>query len=291
MLRTPSGFELVWVPAGQFLLGSSKEDIHRIQYLSEDSRVPVTQDDVWDESNQIKVTFKSGYWMSRLEITQSQWKAVMGNNPSYWQGAKNRLGNDEAMPVEQVTWQEVQEFLLKVNERGDGFTYRLPSESEWEYAARAGTTGDYAGNLDEMAWYANNSGEKHLDVYKIYAATTEPYFGSRELWQKHLGPNRNQPHPVGGKKPNAWGLYDTHGNVWEWVDGTGTIRGYPTNFPNDGSSNLSRAAKAGRVLFGAVIRGGAYHSPAWACRSAERDDCFIQDRFNTIGFRLVATRK
>ena len=288
MVRSSSGFELVWIPAGQFLLGSKKEDVHRIEYLSEDSKVPVGKDDVWDESNQIRVTFKSGFWMSRFEVTQGQWKSVMGTNPSYWQGSRNRLGSDDAMPVEQVSWQEVQEFLLKLNERNDGWTYGLPSESQWEYAARAGTNGDYAGNLDEMGWYANTSGEKHLDVYKIYASTTEPYFRAPELWKKHLGPNGNQPHPVGAKKPNAWGLYDMHGNVWEWVEGTESTVGYPQDFPIDGSSNLTQAEKSGRVRFYAVIRGGAYHSPAWACRSAERDNLFMQDRLNTIGFRVVA---
>src|SRR5437667_5221339 len=114
--------------------------------------------------------------MGKYEVTQAQWESVMERNPSRFRGADR--------PVEQVSWNDVQQFLQKLNARGDGYRYRLPAEAEWEYAARAGTSGPYAGNLDAMAWYEQNSGK--------------------------------QTHPVGQKQPNAWGLYDMHGNVWEW---------------------------------------------------------------------------
>ena len=287
MIRAPAGFEMVWIPEGEFTIGTSKADRIRLLHLSE-RKVPISLDDVDDESAGPKITFKAGFWMARYETTQGQWKAVMGNNPSLRQGAKNRFGNDDSMPVEQVSYEDAQEFLRKLNERNDGWTYRLPSESEWEYACRAGTSGDYAGPLDEIGWYANNSGDKNLDVYEIYAAKTERYFSGQQLWDQHLGPNRSQSHPVGSKKPNAWGLYDMHGNVWEWVAGTESIKGYEELFPKDGASNLTDAQKAGRVRFYAVIRGGAYHTLAWQCRSAERDNCLVMDRFNTVGFRVVA---
>jgi formylglycine-generating enzyme required for sulfatase activity len=286
-MRTPSGVEMVWIPAGEFSIGSSPEDRARILRLA-DRKVPIMPDDVNDEGFGIRITLKLGFWMARYEVTQSQWKAVMGNNPSYWQGARNRLANDEAMPVERVSYEDVQAFLRRLNERNDGYIYRLPSEAEWEYACRAGTTTDYAGPLDEMSWYANNSGEKYLDVYAIYAAKAERYFNPQQLWQQHLQPNGNQPHPVGARPPNAWGLYDMHGNVWEWVAGTETVLGYVEPFPRDGSSNLLEPERAGRVRFYAVIRGGAYHNAAWQCRSAERDNTLTIDRFNTIGFRVVA---
>src|SRR6185436_20431716 len=175
MMRTPSGFEMVWIPAGEFTIGSDKADRIRLLHLSE-KRVPISSDDVNDEANGPRIIFKSGFWMARYEITQAQWKLSMGNNPSMWKGARNRLGNDDAMPVEQVSYEDAREFLRKLNERNDGWTYRLPSESEWEYACRAGTTGDYAGALDEMAWYANNSGGKYVDAYEIYASKTERYY-------------------------------------------------------------------------------------------------------------------
>ena len=286
MMRAPAGFEMVWIPEGEFTIGTSKADRIRLLHLSE-KKVPISDDDVNDESAGPKITFKSGFWMSRYETTQGQWKAAMGNNPSLRQGAKNRLGNDDSMPVEQVSYEDVQEFLRKLNERNDEWTYRLPSESEWEYACRAGTTEDYAGRLDEMGWYANNSGDKYLEVYEIYAMKTERYFDARQLWEKHLGPNGNQPHPVGSKKPNAWGLYDMHGNVLEWVAGTESTKGYEEAFPKDGSSNLTDSQRAGRVRFYAVIRGGAFHNPAWRCRSAKRDNGLTMDRLNTVGFRIV----
>jgi formylglycine-generating enzyme required for sulfatase activity len=286
MMRAPAGFEMVWIPAGEFNIGTGKADRIRLLHLRE-KKVPISDDDVNDETDGPKITFKSGFWMARYETTQAQWKAVMGNNPSLRQGAKNRLGNDDAMPVEQVSYEDAQEFPRKLNERNDGWTYRLPSEPEWEYACRAGTTGDYAGALDEMGWYANNSGDKYLDVYEIYAAKTERYFSGQQLWEQHLRPNGNQPHPVGSKKPNSWGLYDMHGNVWEWVAGTESIKGYAEVFPKDGSSNLTDAERAGRVRFYAVIRGGAFHNLAWQCRSAERENCLIMDPFNTVGLRIV----
>ena len=224
MSRTPSGFEMVWIPAGDFTIGTNKADRIRLLHLSE-TKVPISPDDVNDEANGPRIIFKSGFWMARYETTQAQWKAVMGNNPSLWKGAKNRLGNDDALPVEQVSYEDAQEFLQKLNERNDGWTYRLPSESEWEYACRAGSTGDYAGVLDEMGWYGNNSGSKPVDAYQIYASKAEPYYGARQLWEQYLKPNGDQPHPVGTKKPNAWGLYDMHGNVWEWVAGTESVVG------------------------------------------------------------------
>lgn len=285
-MRAPAGFEMVWIPAGEFTIGTGKADRIRLLHLSE-KKVPISDDDVNDETDGSKITFKSGVWMARYETTQGQWKAVMGSNPSLRQGAKNRLGNDDSMPVEQVSYEDVQEFLRKLNEHNDGWTYRLPSESEWEYACRAGTTGDYAGTLDEMGWYANNSGVKSLDVYEIYAAKTERYFNPQQLWEQHLKPNGNQPHPVGLKKPNAWGLYDMHGNVFEWVAGTESVKGYGEIFPKDGSSNLTDAERAGRVRFYAVIRGGAFHNLAWQCRSAERDNGLTMDRLNAVGFRIV----
>lgn len=287
MMRAPAGLEMVWIPEGEFTIGSNKADRIRLLHLSE-KKVPISLDDVDDESGGPRITFKSGFWMARYETTQGQWKAAMGNNPSLRQGAKNRLGNDDSMPVEQVSYEDAQEFLRKLNERNDGWTYRLPSEAEWEYACRAGTSGDYAGALDEMGWYSNNSGDKYLDVYEVYAAKKEPYFSGQQLWDQHLGPNGNQSHPVGSKKPNAWGVYDMHGNVWEWVAGTESIKGYGDVLPKDGSSNLTDSEKAGRVRFSAVIRGGAYHSLAWQCRSTERDNGLTMDRFNTVGFRVVA---
>jgi formylglycine-generating enzyme required for sulfatase activity len=111
------------------------------------------------------------------EVTQGQWRAVMGDNPSHFQNGKN-------YPVESVSWNDVQAFLEKLNTMDPGKNYRLPTEAEWEYACRAGTTGEQYGELDDIAWYWKNS--------------------------------EDQTHPVAKMQSNAWGMYDMLGNVWEW---------------------------------------------------------------------------
>ena len=135
------------------------------------------------------ITITEDYYVGVFEVTQAQWQAIMGENPSYF-------GGDLSRPVEKVSWNDCQEFIKKLNSRTEvksaGITFRLPTEEEWEYACRAGSTGKYGllaegreGTIDEMGWYDDNSGE--------------------------------ETHPVGQKKPNVWGLYDMHGNVWEWT--------------------------------------------------------------------------
>ena len=130
-----------------------------------------------DERPLHPVQITKPFGLGRFEVTQQEWTSIMGVNPSHFEGT-NR-------PVENVSWYDVQSFMAKLNGRGDGYKYRLPTEAEWEYAARAGSTGSRYGDLNDIAWYYYNAG--------------------------------NQTHPVGQKQPNAWGLYDMIGNVWEWV--------------------------------------------------------------------------
>jgi formylglycine-generating enzyme required for sulfatase activity len=188
-----------------------------------------------------EVVIKDGFYLGRYEVTQAEWQKVTGNNPSFFKG--------ERLPVDSVTWNETQAFIAKLNERGEGVTYRLPTEAEWEYACRAGTTGDYAGNISEMAWYSENAEKKT--------------------------------HSVGGKKPNAWGLADMQGNVWEWCQDWEheTYLGAPT----DGSAWLSAGEQKHRVL-----RGGGWDGPATVLRSAHRGGGTPDTRWPDDGFRLVA---
>ena len=165
-LEVPLGSGVVmlmkWCPPGSFLMGSPETDRWRS-----------------DDENQVQVTLSQGFWIGQTQVTQGQWQAVMGNNPSRFRG--------EGRPVERVSWDDAQEFVAKINASfviPDGMQMTLPTEAQWEYAARAGETWPYLGWLDEVAWYLGNSG----DVT----------------------------HPVGMKKPNTWGLHDVHGNVWEW---------------------------------------------------------------------------
>ncbi len=177
-LSTPSaaGIEMLWIPPGNFMMGSdydtaAEKPVHR-------------------------VTVGSGFYLGKFEVTQAQWQSVMGNNPSMNKGCGG------SCPVDSVSWIEVQEFIKKLNQLNDGYTYRLPTEAEWEYACRAGATGYYYGPLDSIAWHKGNADGRS--------------------------------HPVGQKQPNAFGLYDMTGNVSEWVQDT-YHEGY-TNAPSDGSA-------------------------------------------------------
>lgn len=220
VVQNQMGIELVYVPAGSFMMGANS--LYEFE-------TPAHQ-----------VTFKESFYMGKYEVTQAQWKSVMGTNPSSFKG--NNL------PVEQVLWNEVKEFVRKLNEMNDGYAYRLPSEAEWEYACRAGTTGDYPGKLSEMAWYSENSG--------------------------------NKTHAVGGKQPNAWGLADMHGNVWEWCQDSyhDSYNGAPT----DGSAWLGGGDQKSRVL-----RGGSFVEEASDLRCAHRWG-YSTDYRLPWGFRVVA---
>jgi formylglycine-generating enzyme required for sulfatase activity len=220
--------ELVRIPPGSFMMGSTNGQA--------------------DEKPVHQVTINYSFYMGKYEVTQAQWQSVMGNNPSNF---KDCGGN---CPVEQVSWDDAQSFIQRLNGMNDGYTYRLPTEAEWEYACRAGTTGDYAGNLSDMAWYSENSGSKT--------------------------------HTVGGKQPNAWGLADMHGNVWEWCQDWyhETYHGAPT----DGSAWLSGGEQKYRVL-----RGGSWSYDASDARSAYRRYDSLDSRvdLNSFGFRVVTSAR
>lgn len=168
---------IVKIPAGSFRMGSDQA-IHADDAFKPCPTCP-SRNEVERPVHQ--VTISKDFWMGQFDITQKQWQAVMGNNPS-----GNQAAGPDA-PVEQVSWRDVQSFLAKANAMQTRWTLRLPTEAEWEYAARAGSTGETYGPLDEIAWYKGNGGGKT--------------------------------HPVGQKKPNDFGLYDMLGNVWQWCQG------------------------------------------------------------------------
>ena len=192
-----------------------------------------------------KVKISKPFYLGTYPVTQREWKAVMGENPSAFKG------ND--LPVERVSWNDVQEFIKKLNQKEGADMYRLPSEAEWEYACRAGTTtwysfGDDESKLGDYAWYDSNSGRKT--------------------------------HPVGQKMPNPWGLYGMHGNVWEWVQDL-----YHSNCngaPTDGSAWESGSGS------GRVSRGGGWYLDARRCLSAYRGGGGdTVTRYDGLGFRLL----
>jgi len=201
------------------------------------------------DETQHKVTLTKGFYMQTTEVTQEQWKAVMGNNPSRFSDCGDNC------PVENVSWEDAQEFIKKLS-RKEGKEYRLPTEAEWEYAARAGT---------QTAWHWRNQ-----------ADCSKANYGN--VWSdecKDQNPGKTM--KAGSFSANAWGLYDMHGNVWEWCQDW--YRDYPagsvTN-PEGSSTGSSR-----------VSRGGGWHDNAVSCRSANRGNSSPGSRCNYLGFRLV----
>ncbi len=224
--------DMLWIPPGTFTMGSPPNETWREP----------------DESPRTEVTFLEGFWLGKHEVTQKQYQAVMGINPSRF---KNQKGKGE-WPVEMVSWEEIMEFCHRVEEQEriagrlpDGYSYSPPTEAQWEYACRAATAGAYAGELPKMAWFKNNS--------------------------------RGTTRPVGTKRPNAWGLFDMHGNVWEWCrDWKGP---YPGGKVTDWTGPPNGTER--------VYRGGSWYDDPRFCRSANRNDLQPSERYASLGFRLA----
>jgi formylglycine-generating enzyme required for sulfatase activity len=187
-----------------------------------------------------EVKISKDLWMGKFAVTQGQWQEIMGNNPSYFKNASPDA------PVEQVSWKDCQAFLAKLNASQKRWTVRLPTEAEWEYAARAGTTGETYGPLGDVAWYRGNG-----------SSTT---------------------HPVGKKAPNAFGLYDMLGNVWQWCqDWFGPYSKESSVDPKGPSEGQLR-----------VMRGGCFYCDAIHARAARRNRDPEEHLSRSIGFRIVA---
>jgi formylglycine-generating enzyme required for sulfatase activity len=220
-ITTRIGMTLVRIPAGEFQMGSNEGG---------DDERPVH-----------RVRISAPFYLGKYKVTQAQWKAVMGKNPSHFAGNPNR-------PVENVSWNDVQEFIRRLNQQEGWEVCRLPTEAQWEYAARAGTTTERYADVDAIAWYAENSGY--------------------------------ETHAVGQKRPNAWGLYDMLGNVWEWChDGKRRYTAYTVVDPIGPTD-----AGAHRV-----VRGGSWHYSARYVRAAHRYWGNPGYRVDDLGFRCASS--
>jgi formylglycine-generating enzyme required for sulfatase activity len=214
--------EFVLISPGTFLMGS---------HDGEAREQPIHQ-----------VTISHPFYLGKYAVTNGQWEAVMGTNPSRFIG--------DLTPIANVSWEDAQEFIQRLNAKEGGALYRLPTEAEWEYACRAGSPtaysfGDDPAQLGAYGWYLNNSDGKTS--------------------------------PVGQRTPNAWGLYDVHGNVFEWVqDWYGKYAREPVTDPHGPASGSHR-----------VLRGGSWNADAGRCRSAYRRYTTPSDRFDNLGFRLL----
>lgn len=229
------GMEFKRIPAGSVLMGSPTD---------EKNHNP-------DEGIRL-VEIKNPFYLGVYEVTQAQWRAVMGNNPSFFKG-DNR-------PVEQVSWNDVSAFINKLNAREKTDKYRLPTEAEWEYACRSGTAGPFSFGNCLSTMEANYNGNY-------------PYSGC--LKGEYLGKTL----PVGSLRANAFGLYDMHGNVMEWCqdryDKSSYLPNPSHNFPSP-ATNVQR-----------VIRGGGWYLPAYLCRSAQRGIYGQDYDCDAIGFRTL----
>jgi formylglycine-generating enzyme required for sulfatase activity len=231
------GMKLVLIPKGTFQMGS-----------------PIEEEGADNDEEQHQVTISKDYYLGVTEVTQGQYEKVMGTNPSNFQKRVIRKSDSSMYPVEQVSWEDAVEFCKRLSELPEekkaGRVYRLPTEAEWEYACRAGSKtafsfGESAKSLGDFAWFFENSG--------------------------------SQTHPVGEKKPNAWGLYDMHGNVWEWC--SDWYGDYPKGAVSDPTGPREGSLRVGR--------GGSWDCGAADCRSASRIRSYPSGRGSDVGFRLA----
>jgi formylglycine-generating enzyme required for sulfatase activity len=256
IVHEATGMEMVYIPAGSFLMGMAPWT---------EGELGADETARWIQAGQMtqhRVTLTNGFYMGKHEVTQAQWEKVMGKNPAYFAGktpeedvlmkyhaivAQHDAGPDA--PVEMVSWDDCQAFCEKA---GGGL--RLPTEAEWEYACRAGTKGPYSGNLDDMGW--------------------------------HLGNSDGTTHPVGMKKPNAWGLHDMHGNVWEWCQDW-----FDTYDKANERTDPTGPTQASGFPQARVIRGGGWGDYGSHCVAAIRGGFTVGGKpgpaFCAVGLRPV----
>jgi formylglycine-generating enzyme len=234
------GMEFVLIPSGTFIMGSPPNESHR-----------------GTSEVRHQVTISRPFYIQTTEVTVKQWYSIMGRRMMAFQKCADN------MPVTRVSWFDCIKFIKRLNKLGQG-KYRLPTEAEWEYAARAGTSTAYSwgDTIDcDKAMYGNNS--LNYDVCQLYI--------------RSIGLQIEQPAPVKSYKPNPWGLYDMHGNVWEWCsDWYGECKTTPVIDPKGPESGNMR-----------IRRGGSWFKYGYSCRSANRSFGHPATRYRTTGFRLV----
>jgi formylglycine-generating enzyme required for sulfatase activity len=253
------GIEFPYIPPGKFMMGSPLDERGR-----------------WENEILHPVTLTKGFYLQTTEVTQGQWKAVMGNNPSLFTGCGDNC------PVENVSWDDVQEFIKNLNKQEGTNKYRLPTEAEWEYACRAGSATVFANggitelycgidpNFDAIGWYCGNS-----DV--TYSGCSDEIYRG--------GPACAGTHPAAQKLPNSWGLYDMNGNVWEWcADCFDDYRVESVIDPSGPCLSLAAGVEGNSYR---VVRGGGWKDYTRDCRAAYRSLDTPGGRYDVIGFRLA----
>lgn len=246
-----------WVPSGRFVMGSPESEVGRFD----------------NEGPQHEVELSSGFWLAETPCTQALWQAVMGTNPSKYVSAER--------PVEQVSWDECKRFVERLNTLVPGLEGRLPSEAEWEYACRAGTTAaTWVGDLDILG--ENNA--PRLDAIDWYGGNSGHEFELSEGYDSSEWPEKQYPHttragtrPVRQKLANPVGLHDMLGNVYEWCEDW--FGPYDSGVSHDPSGPNTGAVR--------VLRGGSWRGDAWSVRAANRGAYPPGYAYDYLGFRLA----
>jgi len=251
------GLMYVWIPPGTFQMGCSPGDND-----CNDAQRPSHQ-----------ITISKGFWMGQTEVPVGAYKrfsAATGwafplEEPTFFDQPINPGWENDRLPIVNVTWDDAVAYCQWTGGR-------LPTEAEWEYAARAGTTGPRYGDLDAIAWYADNAGKSRLDSVDIWE-------NDRPNYVRRLAQNRNGPHEVGQKIPNAFGLYDTLGNVWEWV-----ADWYDASYYAHSPEQDPRGPSSGEYR---VLRGGSWSGYPSSVRAAYRGRRVLATRHSLMGLRCV----
>ena len=231
-----TGMKLIWVPKGSFRMGS-----------------PLSEKEREEDEGPLHIVNLTGFWMGQYPVTQAEWQKNMGSNPS-------RFKNGDNYPVEYVSWKDTQNFIKKLNKHHAGkYSFALPTEAQWEYACRAGTTTPF--------YFGDNLSTDRAN-----------YNGNFPYKDGPMGVYRETTTSVGTFPPNDFGIYDMHGNVWEWCHDLyeGQYSLGEVNNPKGPSAGVSR-----------VLRGGCWNDGAWICRSAYRNLSTPSSRHSYTGFRLI----
>jgi formylglycine-generating enzyme len=266
--REIAGMKFNWAPAGKFIMGSPAD---------EPERRP--------GEDQVEVTLSKGFWIAKYEATQADWKRIVGALPG---PLTAELPEGDNLPVGNMSFAEAEDFGRKATDLArnasnapngaanaasvlpSGWEIRLPTEAQWEYAARAGTTTATAFGNSLNSQQANFKGDK-------------PYNGGT------AGPVLNVATPVGSYPPNAWGIHDMHGNIYEWVRDWFHLS-LPGGVDPDLHDAMSTATRSEHGDISRSRRGGGWPDPGWPCRSAFRSRFEPERRYDHIGFRVVAVR-
>lgn len=241
-----SSLQFIEIPAGEFVMGTTNLDAAVADMPEPDKKL------IMDETPAHRVTFKQPFLLSRTEVTQEIWFNLMHSRPGpekHWKHPQWKQ-----LPVVSVSWHDTQSFIKKLNQQSTATTYRLPTEAEWEYAARVGNTDLRPFSLLEMDQYA---------------------------WYLHSSNDEIQ--PVATREANPWGLHDMYGNVWEWVNDWYN----PDSYANSTDENPQGPAAGDKK----VRRGGSYHCPPHLIRPGYRSADLPTKAYSVLGFRLVATAR